>query len=97
VAWALAHREHFPVDVNRAPKEMLLRVPGLGVRNVKRLLAIRRHHEIRFADLVALKCAIDNAKPFVVTADYHPHRELCSSALHAQLRQAPAQLPLAFT
>src|SRR6201999_4187334 len=36
LAWALPHRERFPVDLNRAPKEMLLRVPGLGVTSVKR-------------------------------------------------------------
>ena len=34
LAWALAHRERFPVDLNRAPRELLLRVPGLGVRTV---------------------------------------------------------------
>jgi predicted DNA-binding helix-hairpin-helix protein len=42
LAWALAHRERFPVDLNRAPKEMLLRVPGLGVKSVERLLQARR-------------------------------------------------------
>src|SRR5689334_3494371 len=51
LAWALAHREQFPVDVNTASREMLLRVPGLGVRNVKRILATRRQRTIRFADL----------------------------------------------
>src|SRR5690606_11410655 len=39
LAWALAHRERFPVDVNTAPRELLLRVPGLGVASVDRLLA----------------------------------------------------------
>src|SRR5699024_7720423 len=34
LAWALAHRGRFPVDVNAAPRELLLRVPGVGVRNV---------------------------------------------------------------
>ena len=42
LAWALRHREFFPVDVNTAPREALLRVPGFGVRNVKRILSIRR-------------------------------------------------------
>ena len=39
LAWALAHRERFPVDLNRAPRELLLRVPGLGVKSVDRLIA----------------------------------------------------------
>jgi putative DNA modification/repair radical SAM protein len=42
LAWALAHEERFPVDVNRAPRELLLRVPGLGVKAVDRLLLARR-------------------------------------------------------
>ena len=50
-AWALAHREQFPVDVNRAPRELLLRVPGLGVRTVNKLIASRRQRAIRAADL----------------------------------------------
>ena len=47
LAWALAHREQFPVDVNRAPREMLLRVPGLGVKSVDRLILARRHRRLR--------------------------------------------------
>ena len=53
-AWALANREQFPVDVNRADRHMLLRVPGLGVRVIKRILSSRRHRRLRFADLKAL-------------------------------------------
>src|SRR5215218_1924712 len=41
-AWALAHRGVFPVDVNSAPRELLLRVPGLGTRTVDRIIASRR-------------------------------------------------------
>ena len=39
LAWALANRHFFPVDVNRASREELLRIPGIGVRNVKRILS----------------------------------------------------------
>ncbi len=39
LAWALAHRERFPVNLNTAPRELLLRVPGFGVQTVDRLLA----------------------------------------------------------
>ena len=75
LAWALAHREAFPVDVNRADRETLLRVPGLGVRNVARILACRRHRTLRYADLVKLRCDIGKARDFVTTADWHPRRE----------------------
>jgi predicted DNA-binding helix-hairpin-helix protein len=83
LAWALAHRDRFPVDVNTAPREMLLRVPGLGVRNVKRLLATRRQRTIRFADLAKLRCDIAKARHFVVAGDWIP-RTLDLSDLRAK-------------
>jgi predicted DNA-binding helix-hairpin-helix protein len=61
------------VDVNRASREALLRVPGFGTRTVARLLAIRRWHRIRLADLVALRVPVRRALPFVITADHNPH------------------------
>lgn len=72
LAWALAHRSLFPVDVNVASREMLLRVPGLGVRNVDRILRIRRHHRLTVADLKKLRVAWRSAGPFVITADFNP-------------------------
>ena len=72
VSWALRNRERFPVDVNRAPREDLLRVPGLGARNVKRILAARRWHRIRLEDLARLRIPLKRAMPFIVTADHAP-------------------------
>ena len=72
LAWALRHREFFPVDLNRASKAALLRVPGLGVRNVKRILSIRRFHRIRLEDLVKLRISLTKCRPFVVVADHNP-------------------------
>ncbi len=68
MAWALLNRDQFPVDVNRAAREMLLRVPGFGVRTVGRLLGMRRYKKVRKADLKALRVP-KRALPFVVTAD----------------------------
>lgn len=51
LAWALRNRHLFPVDVNTAAKEMLLRVPGLGATMVQRILGSRRFRKIRLADL----------------------------------------------
>src|SRR5690606_19302764 len=42
LAWALQHRGDFPLDVNRASREMLLRVPGFGTKTVDRILSARR-------------------------------------------------------
>ncbi|HEY8559412.1 MAG TPA: putative DNA modification/repair radical SAM protein [Pyrinomonadaceae bacterium] len=73
LAWALRHREFFPIDVNRAPAHNLLRVPGLGARNVSRILKIRRFHRIKLEDLIKLRVRISRAKWFVVTADHNPN------------------------
>lgn len=71
-AWALANRHYFPVDVNSASREQLLRVPGIGARNVKRILSIRRHKKLRTDDLKKLRVAWKRAKSFVVTIDHNP-------------------------
>jgi putative DNA modification/repair radical SAM protein len=72
LAWALRHPEAFPVDLNAAPRELLLRIPGIGYRTVNRLLRIRRHTRITRRDLVALRVRLAEAEPFIVTADSRP-------------------------
>jgi putative DNA modification/repair radical SAM protein len=72
LAWALRHPATFPLDLNRAPRELLLRVPGLGVRNVDRILQIRRWHRLTLADLTRLRVPLAKTLPFVVTADHVP-------------------------
>ena len=72
LAWALRHPEVFPVDLNTAPREMLLRVPGIGYRTANRLLRIRRHGRIRRQDLERLRVRLSEAQHFVVTADSRP-------------------------
>ena len=49
--WAEAHPEFFPVDVNAASREALLRVPGIGYRIVSRILRIRGYHRLSVEDL----------------------------------------------
>ncbi|HEX5491149.1 MAG TPA: putative DNA modification/repair radical SAM protein [Candidatus Udaeobacter sp.] len=72
LAWALRNRGKFPVDLNKAPREILLRVPGLGVRNVNRILCIRRWHSIRLIDLTRLRVPLTKAMPFIIVADHTP-------------------------
>ena len=71
-AWALAHPEVFPVDLNRAPREMLLRVPGLGVRSVDKILKARRVRRVRRGDMTRLRVASDKVLAFVVLPDHMP-------------------------
>jgi putative DNA modification/repair radical SAM protein len=72
LAWALKFRESFPVDVNRAPKEMLLRVPGLGTKAVARILASRRHRTLRLDDVARLTASVAKVRPFICTIDWRP-------------------------
>jgi putative DNA modification/repair radical SAM protein len=72
LSWAIRNRNIFPVDLNRAPKEILLRIPGLGVRNVDKILATRTFQKIRLTDLSKMRVHLDKLRPFVVTADYIP-------------------------
>jgi putative DNA modification/repair radical SAM protein len=89
VGWALRHRDSFPIDVNRAERSLLLRVPGLGVRTVDRLLTLRRERAVRSDDLARLRVPVRRVLPFVRTADRHG-REGVIDALRLADIVAPA-------
>jgi len=85
-AWALRHPAFFPVDVNTAPREALLRVPGFGAGSVDKILQTRRYHRITLADLARLRVALNRAKYFVQTADANASLRLIGApGLRAQL------------
>ncbi|WP_239806830.1 putative DNA modification/repair radical SAM protein [Croceicoccus hydrothermalis] len=72
LAWALKFREQFPVDVNRASREMLLRVPGLGTRAVGQILSARRHRRLRLDDVAKMTVSLTKVRPFLIAADWRP-------------------------
>jgi putative DNA modification/repair radical SAM protein len=72
MAWALSHPEFFPVDINRADKEALLRVPGIGARSVEKILSSRRHRQLGARDLQRLRIAWKRARAFVIAMDHLP-------------------------
>src|SRR5262249_37295498 len=72
LSWALRHREQFPIDINRASREQLLRIPGIGCGTVARILSIRRYHLLRLEDLKKLRVFLHRAKAFFTAADYTP-------------------------
>lgn len=72
LAWALRHRDWFPVDVNRADRERLLRVPGLGVRAVDRLLSARRWRRLTPDDVARVSRGVRRSLPFLVAEGWHP-------------------------
>ena len=95
LAWALRNRGLFPVDVNSAPRALLLRIPGVGARSVDRMLAARRWRRLRLVDLARLRIATVRALPFLVAADHNPDLRLLDGAgLRTQLLRRRAQLDL---
>ncbi|MEJ7687998.1 MAG: putative DNA modification/repair radical SAM protein [Variovorax sp.] len=94
LAWALGHRERFPVDLNTAPKEMLLRVPGLGMKAVEHLLSARRVRRLRSDDLKRLRVPLGKVLPFVLVADHRPGKSLDAADLATRFRPAPVQASL---
>lgn len=96
LAWALANRDQFPVDVNTAGREMLLRVPGLGVKSVNRMISVRRYRTLRLEDIQRLTRGIDKVRPFITTLDWTPGGLTDAVDLKARLAppRAPEQLSL---
>lgn len=94
LAWALRHREQFPVNVNKAPRYLLLRVPGFGVKNVDRIIQARRWSRIRLQDLLRLRVPMKKALPFIETEDHHPGQQLESASLVDRLTPRAEQLNL---
>jgi len=93
LAWALANRQRFPVDVNRAERELLLRIPGVGTKSVGRILATRRHRALRYEDLRRMGVNLKQARPFLTALDWRP-RGLDAADLRARFAPPPEQLQL---
>ncbi|RZJ18597.1 MAG: putative DNA modification/repair radical SAM protein [Brevundimonas sp.] len=96
LAWALRHRDQFPVDVNTASREALLRTPGLGVKSVDRIIAVRRYRTLRLEDVARLTRSVDKVRPFIVALDWTPGGLTDAADLKARLApaRAPTQLSL---
>ncbi|MGF0538674.1 putative DNA modification/repair radical SAM protein [Agrobacterium sp. ES01] len=94
LAWALGHRDRFPVDVNRADREALLRVPGLGQKVVKSILSARRQRSLTLDDLKRLGASPKKIRPFVVAQGWSPIRLADRSDLRSLFAPQPQQLAL---
>ncbi|MFK8084214.1 MAG: putative DNA modification/repair radical SAM protein [Granulosicoccus sp.] len=94
LAWALKHREQFPIDINRAERSRLLRIPGLGTRGVECIIASRSSGFLRLADLKRISRSVKRMLPFIVARDWTPAKVLDSEALRGQFVQKHAQQDL---
>lgn len=94
LAWALAHRGLFPLDVNLAEKALLLRVPGFGVKTVQRILSTRRHRALRYEDIARMGASMKKARAFVTAQGWTPGALTDSADLRARFAPPPEQLSL---
>ncbi len=94
LSWALAHRNMFPLDVNCASREMLLRVPGFGIKTVNRILSTRRYRALRYEDLLRMGALMKKAQPFIHAGGWTPGKLTDSENLRARFAPPPEQLSL---
>ena len=91
LAWALKKRDVFPVNVNTADREDLLRVPGLGVKAVNRIVSVRRYRTLRLEDVARLTRSIDKVRPWITALDWTPGG--LTDAIDLRARLAPEKQP----
>ncbi len=94
LAWALANRQSFPVDVNKAERETLLRVPGFGTKTVNSILSSRRFRQLRLEDLARFGVSLKKVKAFVVAGGWSPGKLTERPDLRAMFAPQPEQLSL---
>lgn len=94
LAWALKHRNLFPLDVNRASREQLWRVPGLGTKAVKRIIETRRWRKLTLEDVARLTVSIAKVRPFIVASDWRPTLLIDRADLKPLIARPSRQLEL---
>lgn len=94
LAWALKHREQFPLDINACSREELLRVPGLGTRAVDRILKARAIKTVRYEDLQRLRVPMKRVLPFIKLPGHRHAKTLDSERLSGMLKPDPRQMSL---
>lgn len=72
LAWALRNSHLFPIDINQAPREMLLRIPGVGVRSVQKILMARKFQTLSYYDLKKMGVTLSRAKYFITCSGATP-------------------------
>ena len=72
LAWALRNSHVFPIDINQAPREMLLRIPGVGVRSVQKILMARKFQTLSYYDLKKMGVTLSRAKYFITCSGTTP-------------------------
>ena len=99
IIWAVRHPEQFPVEINTASYQQLIRVPGLGIRCAKRIVSARRTARLDFEDLIRMKVSLKRAQYFITCKGKYyriqnPQPDMILRALKPAARSAYEQLSL---
>lgn len=81
LSWALRNRNIFPLDINRADYHLILRIPGIGVKSAKKIVAARKFAPLSYEQLKKLGVALNRAKHFIICSNYFPSMEKDSLSL----------------
>ena len=72
LAWALRNQHLFPIDVNTAPRELLLRIPGVGVRSVQKILSARTFQKLTYYSLKQMGVSLSRASTLSLVVVQNP-------------------------
>ncbi|WP_437919523.1 putative DNA modification/repair radical SAM protein [Sphingobacterium sp. LRF_L2] len=70
LSWALRHMDHFPVDINAADYQIILRIPGIGVSSAQKIVAARKFGKLNLENLTRIGVAVNRAKYFITCKGY---------------------------
>jgi predicted DNA-binding helix-hairpin-helix protein len=87
LSWALRNLHQFPIDINRADYEMILRVPGIGVQSALRIVQARKHSKLDWDQLKQIGIAVSRAKHFIVCNSKERPRDISETVLRQQILQ----------
>ncbi len=95
VTWAIRNLDYFPLEVNTASYEQLMRIPGIGDRSAKRILRQRRYSAVRFDDLKKIGVVIKRAKYFILCCGrYYGDRKFEPEVIRSSILQMESGLQM---
>ena len=88
LGWALRNLDYFPVDVNKADKWLLARVPGIGIKSVNKIISARRFRKLNWEHLHKIGIALNRARYFLISdsSDFE-RRDLTSDQIKSRIQQ----------
>lgn len=87
LSWALRNLHQFPIDINKAEYEMIMRIPGIGVSSALKIVQARRFRKLGSTELKRMGIAYNRAKYFLICSDVSSPRDIREDVLRQRLLQ----------